>query len=54
MMADIMPELAILSVLGVTGYFCRSVLAELKQIRQDLHTMAINHGERIARIEASY
>lgn len=51
---EYLPEAAIVATLAVTGYFCRSVLAELKQIRLDLHSMALNHVERIVKLEANY
>jgi len=53
-MIDLLPEAVMMALLTITGYFCRSVLSELKQIRTDLHKMALNHGERIVMLEARY
>ncbi|PHS23399.1 MAG: hypothetical protein COA83_09930 [Methylophaga sp.] len=44
-------ELIGLGILGLVGWFASSVLAKMDKIHFDLKNMAIQHGERLAKLE---
>lgn len=51
-MTESLLEIALVTGISVIGFFCRSVLVELREIRKDLHNVALEHGERISMLEA--
>lgn len=52
-LSNMILELILLGFMGMIGLFSRRVLGKLDELHQDISKLAVNHGERIAGMEAA-